>query len=347
MRDVLAYTRILLLTEGHLGVFTSKTAVALLRYRGDDVVAVIDSAFAGRPLPDIIAGAPSRPILPDVAAARELRPDALFVCIHPTGGALPAEFRAQIAAALRLGMDVVSGLHARLTDDEELVRIASGSGACLIDLRRPPAERCVAAGRARSTRCRRVLTVGTDCNVGKMVAAVELTRAARARAIDARFVATGQTGMMISGTGVAVDAVVADFAAGAVERAVLDAGDSDLCVVEGQGSIGHAGFSGVTLALLHGVCPDAMILVHHAGRTHHKSPPHSPLPPLRDQWRAYELLAGLLHPARIVGVALNTYGVSDNVARDERRRIEEEFGVPVTDPLAEGCEPLLDAVLCS
>ncbi len=345
MHDVTRYKRILLLTEGRLGVFTSKTAVALLRYRSPDVVGVVDSAFAARELSDIIPGAPARPIFPSVSAAAGLKPDALFVGVAPTGGALPAEFRAQLCQALRAGIDVVSGLHTQLAHDAEFRTLAAESGACILDLRRPPAERRVAAGRARTTRCRRVLTVGTDCNVGKMVTAFELARTAAGRGLDGRFIATGQTGIMVSGRGIAVDAVVSDFTAGAVEQLVLEAGDSDVCIVEGQGAIGHAGFSGVALSILHGACPDALILVHHAGRTHHKSEPRDPLPPLPAQWAAYEQAAALLHPARIVGVALNTHGVPEQVVRSETSRLEDEFDVPVVDPLRQGCEPLLSAAL--
>ena len=345
MRYVTTYKRILLLTEGRLGVFTSKTAAVLLRFRPEDIVGVIDSAFANRQLRHIIPWAPERPILASISAAARLKPDALFVGIAPTGGVLAEELRRPICDALRAGIDVVSGLHTQLAQDEEFRVLAGESGAQLLDLRRPPTQRCVAAGRARTTRCRRVLTVGTDCNVGKMVAALELTRVAQRRGLDAHFVATGQTGMMVSGRGVAIDAVVSDFAAGAIEQLVLDVADSDLCVVEGQGSIAHPGFSGVALAILHGACPDALILVHHAGRTHHKSEPRSPLSPLAAQWAAYEQAAALLHPARIVGVALNTHGVDEDIVRSEVRRIAAEFGVPVADPLREGCEALLSAAL--
>jgi uncharacterized NAD-dependent epimerase/dehydratase family protein len=342
--DVSTYARILLLTEGNLGVFTSKTATVLLRFRGEDVVAVIDSAFAGQDLGKIIPNSPARPILARVAAAADLQPDALFVGIHPAGGALPPTFRQQIVAALHAGIDVVSGLHTQLAQDDEFRTLAERSGARVVDLRRPPEERRIATGRAKSTGCRRVLTVGTDGNVGKMVTALMLTRLARERGLDARFVATGQTGIMIAGKGVAVDAVIADFAAGAVEQLVLEEGDGELCFIEGQGSIGHPGFSGVTLAILHGACPDAMILVHHAGRTHHRTAGAGPLPPLRAQWQAYESAAALLHPARIVGVALNSHGAAESVVRAEVERIENEFSVPVVDPLRDGCDALLSAV---
>ena len=345
MHDVASYRRILLLTGDRLGVFSSKTAAVLLRYRSADIVGIVDSAHAGKRLSEIIPRVADKPILADIPAAAKLDPDAVFVGIHPTGGALPAELRAPLRAALERGIDVVSGLHTQLSQDEELAGIAGKTGARLVDLRCPPAERHTASGRAMETRCRRILTVGSDCNVGKMVAALELTREADKRGLDARFIATGQTGMMVCGAGVAIDAVVSDFAAGAVEQLVLDASGADVCVVEGQGAIGHAGFSGVTLSILHGACPDAMILVHHAGRTHNRSSPHAPLPPLRALWSAYEQTAALLHPARIVGVALNRHEAREADVREETAWIEHEFGVPVRDPLEDGCEVLLSAAL--
>ncbi len=345
MHELPTYRRILLLTEGQLGVFTSKTAAVLLRYRPDDIVGVLDSAFAGQPLPGLIPWAPPIPILPGLPEARPLRPDALFIGVAPVGGALPPEMRRHVLEALHAGIDVVSGMHSFLSDDPELAATATASGARILDLRRPPTQRIVASARALTTRCRRVLTVGTDANVGKMVTAVELTRAARERGLDARFVATGQTGIMVSGWGITVDACVADFTAGAVEELVLAVAESDICFIEGQGSIAHPGFSPVTLALIHGGCPHAMILVHQLGRTHYKAPPHGPLPPLAELIAAYEQVASFLHPARVVAVALNSVGYSDEEARAEASRLEEELRLPVADPIRDGCQRLLEAVL--
>ncbi|MBU0640646.1 MAG: DUF1611 domain-containing protein [Planctomycetes bacterium] len=339
------YHRVLLLTEGQLGVFTSKTAAVVLRYRPHDVVALVDSQAAGSDLRAAIPWAPPLPVLRDVSAAAPLQPDALFVGVAPVGGALPLDMRRHIKAALTSGIDVVSGLHTHLGNDEELAALAKQSGARIADLRRPPPRQLVASGRALGTRCRRVLTVGTDCNVGKMVAAVELVSCASRRGLNAQLAATGQGGIMIAGQGIAMDAVIIDFAAGAVEELVLASTDCDLCVIEGQGSVAHPGYSGVALALLHGACPDALILVHHAGRTHHKAEPHLPIPSLRVLCAAYEQAAALLHPTRIVGVALNAHGTDRQAAQQEAARIRQELGVPVVDPLHEGCEPLLAAVL--
>ncbi len=345
MPDLPPHRRILILTEGQLGVYTSKSAACLLRYRASDVVGIVDSVAVGLDLTAPIPWAPPVPILSNVEAAEHLRPDALYVGVAPVGGALPLAMRAHVLAALHGGLDVVSGLHEFLADDPELAAAAVAGGGRVYDLRRPPATRTVAAARTLTTRCRRVLTVGTDCNVGKMVAAVELANAARKHGLDARFVATGQTGIMVAGRGVAIDACVADFAAGAIEQQVLGVADADLCIVEGQGSLGHPGFSGVTLALLHGACPDVLVLVHQLGRTHYKAPPHSPLPPLDELRGAYEQVTALLHPARVVAVALNTLGVVDSEAARAAVEIEVRLGVPVADPIRNGCDRLLSAIL--
>ncbi len=345
MHELPAYHRLLLLTEGNLGVFSSKTAASLLRYRPHDVVGVVDSAAAGQRLADSIPWSPPVPILADVDAARTLRPDALMIGIAPVGGALPDMMRRHVCSALRAGLDVVSGLHSFLADDDELAILAGRSGARIIDLRRPPAPRVIATAQALTTRCRRVLTVGTDCNVGKMVAALELTAAAGRRGLDARFLATGQTGIMIGGCGIAIDACVADFAAGAAEQLVMSAAACDVCFIEGQGSIAHPGFSPVTLALLHGSCPDTLALVHQLGRTHYAASPHGVLPAIPSLIAAYEQAAALLHPARVSAVAVNSFGYEPETAQREARRIEAELGLPVADPIRDGCERLLDAIL--
>lgn len=339
------YHRLLLLTEGRLGVFTSKTAAVLLRYRPDDCVGVIDSTAAGRDVHEFIPWGPRVPIFGSVTAAADLHADALVIGVAPEGGALPAAMRRHVCAALTAGIDLLSGLHTFLADDPEFADLARQSGAKIFDLRRPPANRVIAATRARTTRCRRVLTVGSDCSVGKMVAAFELTLAARRRGVDARFVATGQTGTLLAGRGITVDACIADFIAGAVEQLVLDAADCAVCFVEGQGSIAHPAYSGVTLALLHGACPDALVLVHQVGRTCLKAPPHDPLPSLDQLCAAYERLAGFLHPARVVAVALNSVGQTDEATQAAARQIEAELGLPAADPVRHGCDRLLDAVL--
>jgi uncharacterized NAD-dependent epimerase/dehydratase family protein len=258
--------RLLILADGALGVFSAKTATSLVRYRPGDVAAVLDREHAGRSTRDVLGVPAAVPIVATLREGRALGADTLVIGMAPQGGQLPAAWRDVIIEALRSGLSVISG-SARLP--------GRGPRACGAVARprgqhprpaQPPPGQPIAHMQARNTRATRVLTVGTDCNVGKMVAALELTAAARTRGMDARFVATGQTGMLISGGGVTLDRLPGDFMAGFVEELVLQAGDADLVVVEGQGSLLHPAYSGVTLALLHGALPHAMILVHHAGR---------------------------------------------------------------------------------
>lgn len=340
------YRRMLLLTEGRLGVFSSKTAASLLRYRADDVVGVLDSTCAGQSLSRILPAAAPRPIFARFDEARAaVAPDALIVGVAPVGGAMPAEMRRPVLEALRGGVDVVSGMHELLSEDAECVAAARTGGATIHDVRRAPPEQPIAAGRARGTRARRVLTVGTDCNVGKMAASLELSRTAAARGMDAAFVATGQTGIMIEGWGAAVDHVVCDFAAGVVESLVLHVAQRQIVFVEGQGSVLHPAYSGVSLSLLHGCCPDALILVHHAGRTHYRFDESIALPDLRTLIELHEAMARPLHSCRVVGVALNTVGLSDDAARRACEDVSRHVGLPATDVVRFGADPLLDACI--
>lgn len=338
------FRRILLATDGRLGVFTAKTAASLLRYRAQDIVGVVDAAAAGRSLPSIIPWAAEVPIIADLNAAMTLCPDALFIGVAPRGGEISATLVDLCREALERGVSVVSGLHDRLSDIAALAAAARATGAQIVEVRTAPAQRTVASCLAVATRCRRVLTVGSDCNVGKMVTALELTSAARRRGHRAEFVATGQTGIMISGWGVPVDAVVSDFAAGAIEDAVLRVADCDVCFIEGQGSVAHCGYGAVTLATIQGACPDALILVHHAGRTHYVHPPHAALPALAWLRNLYERTTESVLSARVVGVALNTFGCAAATAERLAAEIRAELGTPVVDPIREGVEPLLDGL---
>lgn len=345
MHRLPAHRRIALLTQGHLGVFTAKTAASLLRYRGGDVCAVVDAAHAGADVRALVPWSPPVPVVASVDEALTLGADALYIGIAPVGGELPAEMCESACRALLCGVDVVSGLHAFLDEIDPLVRAANAGGGRMFDVRRPPAERRIATAAARATRAVRVLTVGTDCNVGKMTASLEMRRVAAKQGLRTAFVPTGQTGIMIEGWGICVDAVVADFAAGATEALVLHAANADVAFIEGQGSIGHPGYSGVTLSILHGACPDALVLVHHAGRTHYRAEPHHALPALRDVCAAYERLAALVHPAPIAAVALNTFEAEPGAVERDVESIQRELGLPVVDPVHDGAEALLDAAL--
>jgi uncharacterized NAD-dependent epimerase/dehydratase family protein len=339
------HRRILILAEGRFGVLDAKTATCVIRYRGEEVVAVLDSDTAGRDCADVIGVGEGIPIVGTLAEGLAREPDTLLIGVAPRGGRLPEAWRAMILEALARGLEVVSGLHTFLSDDPQLAAAAERGGGRIWDVRRVPDDLPVASRLADTVPGIVALTVGSDCNVGKMTAAMEIALAARRRGKNAVFAPTGQTGLFIGGWGIVVDRVIADFVAGAAERIVLEnAPGADLIVVEGQGSIYHPGYSGVTLALLHGSMPDAQILVHQPTRERTLNDEIA-VPPLPELIRVYEEVAALLKPAPVVGVALNCFDVDDRAAREFARRIEDETGLPAVDPVKFGADALLEPLL--
>ena len=231
-----------------------------------------------------------------------------------------------------------------LNDDPELAAMAAQHGVTLHDVRRPPDDIPIGRNLARALPVKRVLCVGTDCNTGKMVAAFELAEALRRRGRDARFIATGQTGIMLSGYGIAIDRVISDFVPGAVELMLRENQDAEVALIEGQGSLIEPAYSGVTLGLIHGSAPDAMILVHHATRTtliHHHA---VPIPPLAELIELHERVTRPLYPSKVVGIALNTVGLDDNGARAAIERVEADVGLPATDCVRFGPDRLADVI---
>lgn len=346
-----ATRRLVILAEGYFGDSHAKTAYGVIRFGRDEVVAVLDSEQAGRDVDEFLPGHPV-PIVATLAEALALspRPDALLIGIAPTGGKLPASWRATILEAIDAGLDVLSGLHTFIGDDPELAAAAAVRGTRIVDYRRPPDRMETSVGRRHGRGKRVVLTVGTDCAIGKMSVALALRQAALSRGDAAVFVPTGQTGMMIDGWGVAVDRLIADFAQGTVEWLVEQAEDrGDWILVEGQGSLDHPAYSAVTLALIHGATPQGMILVHKPGTTEHDFdhlPDISfPIASLPGFITIHEQVAALVAPSRVVAVALNTSLYLD--AEDARRVIMEiaaETGLPTDDPVRFGAERLWSAI---
>jgi uncharacterized NAD-dependent epimerase/dehydratase family protein len=334
--------RIVLLTEGHSEPLAGKTASCLLRYRTADIVAILDSTQAGRTADELfrVGGA-----IPVVATLDEAGPaDELLIGIAPPGGKVPPAWRPVILAAVNRGMRVVSGLHDFLADDPEFVAAARDRGVEIRDVRRND-ERDVAKCPPLREGCLRILTIGQDISVGKMVTSVELARALQGRGVDAKFIATGQTGIMIEGDGCPIDRVISDFVNGAVEKQVLANQHRELLVVEGQATITHPQYSGVSLGLLHGCDPHGMILVYEAGRPHHMGLPHIPLPPLERVIEAYETMAGFRSGGRVIGVAMNSRRLNADEAEAERDRLRTRLGLPVADPIRHGSDDLVEAVL--
>ena len=344
----MAAPRFLVLADGDFGPMTSKTANSVIRYLPDRTVGVLDRQQAGKTVEDVLGFGGGIPVVGSMREGLALSPTAVLIGIAPQGGRLPDEWRSWLAEALDGGCDLWSGLHTFLADDPVLAAKAKAGGRKILDLRRPPADLPVASGAAKAVEPYVVLTVGTDCNVGKMTAQLQLARQLNAGGLRTRFVATGQTGIMIEGWGIAVDAVVSDFVAGAAERLVLEgAKDADVVLVEGQGSINHPGYSAVTLGLLHGSCPDAMILCHQSTRQYigdYREAAWLRLPPLNEYIRLYETIGSAVHPTKVIGISLNTYDMTGEEARRACEAASRETGLPATDPVRFDPKPLLDAV---
>jgi uncharacterized NAD-dependent epimerase/dehydratase family protein len=338
-------TRYLLLAEGfsadpHYG----KTARGVLRYRRQDVVAILDSTRAGEQDDGV-------PVVGSVADAIPLAPDTALVGVATQGGRFPPAWIALLRDCVAAGLDIENGLHVFLADDPELRALAAEHGVELRDLRRPPADVSTAIGENLDVPGTIVLTVGSDCAIGKMTVSLELDLEARRRGVRSVFVPTGQTGIAIAGWGISVDAVVADFIAGAAERLLIEAAarGGDLLWVEGQGSLIHPVYSGVTLGLYHGSVPHLLVLCHEAGRDEIEGAgggPH-PIPSLRELVELHERLALPARPARVVAVALNTRALTDDAAREAIAAAEAETGLPADDPVRYGAGRLVDAVLAA
>ncbi|OLC47095.1 MAG: hypothetical protein AUH68_01660 [Gemmatimonadetes bacterium 13_1_40CM_4_69_5] len=342
--------RFLIVADGQFGPLTSKTANSCLRYFPERIVAVVDRREAGKSVQAVLGFGGSIPVVGDFAEGLALGATAVLIGIAPAGGQLPPEWRGWLKTAIEHRLEIWSGLHTFIGDDPELGTLARARQVRILDARKPPADLPIADGRAADVDAYVLLAVGSDCNVGKMTAMLELRKALVARGKKTSFVATGQTGIFIEGWGIAVDAVVADFIAGAAERLVLQgAEDHDIVLVEGQGSLIHPGYSGVTLGLLHGSCPDALILCHQATREYigdyHGREPWVKIPPYRELIDIYERAMAPVRPTRTIGVCLNTYDMSDRDARGAIARAAEETGLPATDPVRYDPEPLVAAVL--
>jgi len=333
------------LVEGASHPLDPKTAAGLARFRPERLAVIVDPARAGRSAAEVLGVAHPAHVVRDLEGAARAGANALLLGTAPVGGRLPEAWRAWVVEAIERGWDVWGGLHDQLADDDVFRTTAARHGVALVDLRRVPAELPVAALRAAAIDAEVVLTVGSDCNVGKMTAAWALTEELGRRGERAAFVATGQTGILLSGWGLAVDRVPADFIAGAAEALVLEAArGADWAIVEGQGSLVHPGYSGVTLGLLHGSVPRSLVLCHQAGRERVKHGGLS-IPSLERLISIYEEAAEWVSPARVRGVALNTFGLSPAEREVEKARAHAETGLPVTDVAVDGAAALVDALV--
>ncbi len=334
--------RLVILTEGHSEPLTAKTAACVIRYRPQDVVALFDTTQQGKTAQELLGVGGDLPVIGALSEAPDA--NALLIGIAPSGGRLPPDWRPILIEAMRRRMDIISGMHEFLADDPELSAAARDFHVQLIDVRRSH-ERDVARRQGIREDCLRIQTVGNDCSVGKMVAALEIAQGLRQQGCDAQFVATGQTGIMIAGDGCAVDCVVSDFVSGAAEKLVLRNQQHDVLLIEGQGSLAHPMYACVTLGLLHGCLPHGLVLCYEVGRTTVHGMEEVSLVSLSHLKSVYETMANLMHPCRVIGVAMNSRRVSAEQAEEERVRLRDEMGLPVCDVFRHGPDDLVDAVL--
>jgi uncharacterized NAD-dependent epimerase/dehydratase family protein len=340
--SLLSHKRIVLLTDGYSTPFLAKTAISMLRYRTADVVAVFEQQSTAKTAGELLGVGGEIPVISNLANADEI--DAIYIGIAPPGGKLPVEWRGVICDALWRGIDVVSGLHDFLNDDAEYVRLAKESGCQLVDIRRNYFKQ-TATRRVFPKASVRIHSVGHDCSVGKMVASLEMQKGLCAAGRDAKFIATGQTGIMISGEGVPIDCVISDFVNGAIEGFIAENEKHDFLLIEGQGSIAHPAFSAVTAGLLHGCAPDGLIFVYEAGRQFVKGLDEVPIVPIRQQIDALQAMANLRHKCKLIGFAINTRTLSAEEAADEIAKVEKQFGLPACDVYREGPSKLVAAAI--
>ncbi|MDA0372951.1 MAG: DUF1611 domain-containing protein [Planctomycetota bacterium] len=332
---MIARPYLLFLASAH-DINEAKTAAGIARFRPDDCIG--EFAYAD------CATTTGLPRL-TIEEAADLGARTLVIGVAASGGALAPAWIETIASALRAGLDIASGMHMRLRDQPRIAELAASLGRELHDVRIPPRDLPIGSGRPRAGR--RVLTVGTDCSVGKMFTALLVEAELRERGVPATFRATGQTGILIAGTGVPVDAVVADFLSGAVEQLAPAAADPDhIDVIEGQGSLFHPSFAGVSLGLLHGAAPHRMILCHDPTRDRMRGDTDHGLPSLTACRDLNERLARLTNPeARVCGVALNTSRLGEREAAQAIDAAAAELGLPACDPIRTGVTSLADAIL--
>lgn len=344
--DGAAPRRIVILAEGRLSSLGSKTANAALLYLQNEVVAVIDSTKEKSTVQELIGIGGAIPLVHSLEEALQFHPSSLLIGIAPIGGQLPGEWRTIICQAIEHGLDIISGLHQFFSQDHEFKSLAKKHGVLLHDLRKiPSSHNIIAQGSWRRRKAKTILTVGTDSNIGKLTTALQIYRNMQQRGMSVAFVGTGQTGILIGERGVAVDAVVADFIAGAVEYEIDKAVNEgyEYIIVEGQGALTHCGFSGVTLGLMHGVMPDAMIMCHQPTREIDWY--GLPLIPLDRAIKLHEELVSVFKKSKVVGIAINSIGINKDEMQIIAGQMYEQFELPATDPLRNGARVIVDALL--
>lgn len=315
----------------------------LIRYRPDEVVAVIDREKVGSSCEKEVGVGGDTPVLSDFNASLHLEPDTLVIGNATQGGFITEEYRQEIANALNSGCDVISGMHQFLNDDEHLKELAKQNNVKLIDLRMPPEPPHFPTGSWQKRKIPVLLIVGTDCDTGKMTSAWEISRRLIDRGRKIEFIGTGQTGILLSGSGVPIDAVKADFMAGEIEHLIDNVPkDTELVIVEGQGSLTNQFYAGVTLGLMHGAMPDYMLMTHDPSRDLDVT--DFPMKSMRHVMNLHIDLMNAFKESKFIGINLLTFAFEEEKALDVINKSQEDFGIETTDLIRFGNRGLIDAI---
>ena len=315
----------------------------LIRYRPDEVVAVIDREKVGSSCEKEVGVGGDTPVLSDFNASLHLEPDTLVIGNATQGGFITEEYRQEIANALNSGCDVISGMHQFLNDDEHLKELAKQNNVKLIDLRMPPEPPHFPVGSWQKRKIPVLLIVGTDCDTGKMTSAWEISRRLIDRGRKIEFIGTGQTGILLSGSGVPIDAVKADFMAGEIEHLIENVPkDTELVIVEGQGSLTNQFYAGVTLGLMHGAMPDYMLMTHDPSRDLDVT--DFPMKSMRHVMNLHIDLMNTFKESKFIGINLLTFAFEEEKALDVINKSQEDFGIETTDLIRFGNRGLIDAI---
>jgi uncharacterized NAD-dependent epimerase/dehydratase family protein len=343
-----------LMVEGAKDIFQSKTASALLRYRLSDCAFLIDNTHSTNK-PNIYSGSGLKVVNSITDVKNET--DALVLCMVLPEGTLPSRWIEEIVSAIKNNIDIINPLHINFgtipqissqlggvdANSTEYKTMFKNSKAVIYNIRVVPSDLELFSLKVLQTKAKRVLTVGSDCNIGKMLTTLELNRLAQDKGFNSSFIATGQIGILIKGSGIAVDRVICDFLPGAIERLILEEQNKDVLFVEGQGSIFQPIYSGVTLGLIHGTAPDAMVFCHVPSRKKLRYTDIN-IPDYKFMIRMHEEISSIVNKTKVVGISLNCFDLSKEQALDEIKRAEDITGLPATDPVKFGSEKLIDSV---
>tara|TARA_B110000014_G_C20120662_1_gene593720 strand:- start:251 stop:1285 length:1035 start_codon:yes stop_codon:yes gene_type:complete len=335
--------KIVILSHGSFNYIKNKTGNMLIRYRTDEVIALLDRTKSGMTANDELGYGGNIPVLDNFDACIDLEPDTLVIGNASQGGFISDDYRAEVIKAIEFGCDIISGMHHFINDDVEFVQLAEKHNVSLFDLRRPPDPPNFPKGSWHKRKIPVLLIVGTDCDTGKMTTAWEVSERLKSRGRKVEFIGTGQTGILLSGAGVPIDAVKADFMAGEIEHLIDKVSeDTELIIVEGQGALTNQYYAGVTLGLLHGAMPDYMLMTHDPARDLDVT--DYPMATMRLVMDMHLDLMSNFKKSKFIGINLLTFKLSDEDAKKEIDKVKEEYSMATTDLIRYGSNELIETI---